>query len=81
MAKHFNLIGGKLVAGDSTKLRAQNSKKNNFKPAKIERHIEYINNKLQEYETQLAQADGDVVTQKEITFVITSFLICKFVFD
>ena len=66
MAKHFNLIGGKLVAGDSTKLRAQNSKKNNFNPAKIERHIEYINNKLQEYETQLAQADGDVVTQKEV---------------
>lgn len=25
LAKHFDLIGGKLVAGDSTKLRAQNS--------------------------------------------------------
>lgn len=24
LAKHFNLIGGKLLAGDSTKLRAQN---------------------------------------------------------
>jgi len=31
MAKHFDLIGGKLIAGDSTKLRAQNSKKNNYK--------------------------------------------------
>ncbi len=30
IAKQFDLIGGKLVAGDSTKLRAQNSKKNNF---------------------------------------------------
>ena len=30
LAKHFDLIGGKLIAGDSTKLRAQNSKKNNF---------------------------------------------------
>jgi transposase len=29
LAKHFDLIGGKLIAGDSTKLRAQNSKKNN----------------------------------------------------
>ena len=29
LAKNFNLIGGKLIAGDSTKLRAQNSKKNN----------------------------------------------------
>jgi transposase len=26
IAKHFNLIGGTLIAGDSTKLRAQNSK-------------------------------------------------------
>ena len=30
IAKNFELIGGKLIAGDSTKLRAQNSKKNNF---------------------------------------------------
>ena len=28
LAKYFELIGGKLLAGDSTKLRAQNSKKN-----------------------------------------------------
>ncbi|AKD01901.1 hypothetical protein PKOR_00510 [Pontibacter korlensis] len=27
LARHFNLIGGELLAGDSTKLRAQNSKK------------------------------------------------------
>lgn len=27
IAKHFNLIGGNLLAGDSTKFRAQNSKK------------------------------------------------------
>ncbi len=66
MAQYFKLIGGTLVAGDSTKLRAQNSKKNNFNPAKIERHIAYIDNKLQEYQTQLAQADGDIVSQKEI---------------
>jgi hypothetical protein len=66
MANHFNLIGGTLVAGDSTKLRAQNSKKNNFNPSKIERHIAYIDNKLQEYQNQLAQADGDSIAQKEI---------------
>jgi transposase len=29
LAEHFHLIGGELLAGDSTKLRAQNSKKNN----------------------------------------------------
>jgi len=59
LAKHFDLIGGKLLAGDSTKLRAQNSKKNNFNPKKIERHLLYIDNKLSEYNAALALADGD----------------------
>ena len=39
LAKHFDLIGGTLIAGDSTKLRAQNSKKNNFNPKKIDLHL------------------------------------------
>jgi len=59
IAKHFDLIGRKLIAGDSTKLRAQNSKKNNFNQAKIERHIAYIDNKLEEYTRVLSQHDGD----------------------
>lgn len=65
MAAHFELIGGSLVAGDSTKLRAQNSKKNNFNPAKIERHIAYIDARLEEYNATLAKEDGDVI-KKEI---------------
>lgn len=59
IAKHFNLIGGTLIAGDSTKLRAQNSKKNNYNQKKIDRHLEYIENKLAEYERLLAENDGD----------------------
>ncbi|MBA4140160.1 MAG: IS1182 family transposase [Segetibacter sp.] len=59
IAKQFNLIGGKLIAGDSTKLRAQNSKKNNFNASKIERHLTYIENKLEEYNNVLQQADGE----------------------
>ena len=59
IAKEFNLIGGKLVAGDSTKLRAQNSKKNNFNEGKIERHLAYIDAKLDEYNKALAEADQD----------------------
>ena len=59
MAKHFDLIGDKLIAGDSTKLRAQNSKKNNYNQKKIERHLEYIDNKLADYEKALAESDGD----------------------
>jgi transposase len=64
IAKYFNLIGGTLVAGDSTKLRAQNSKKNNFNQKKIDRHLEYIENKLNEYNDALAESDGD--DKKEI---------------
>lgn len=68
IAKHFDLIGGKLIAGDSTKLRAQNSKKNNFNQAKIDRHIAYIDNKLDEYTRALAESDEDnkKIIQEEI---------------
>ncbi len=62
LAKNFNLIGGLLIAGDSTKLRAQNSKKNNYNQKKIERHLNYIDIKLAEHEAAMAEADGD---QKE----------------
>lgn len=59
IAKYFNLIGGKLLAGDSTKLRAQNSKKNNYNQKKIDRHLDYIQNKLEEHEKAMAESDGD----------------------
>ncbi|MDA3905458.1 MAG: transposase, partial [Bacteroidales bacterium] len=66
LARNFNLIGGKLLAGDSTKLRAQNSKKNNYNEKKIQRHLEYIENKLGEYEKQLAENDGDKEKEQEL---------------
>lgn len=59
MAQHFELIGGKLLAGDSTKLRAQNSKKNNYNEKKIARHEAYINEKISQYLDQLEQAQDD----------------------
>jgi len=57
LAQSFNLIGGKLIGGDSTKLRAQNFKKNNYNKKKIEQHLAYINDKLADYENQLSSAD------------------------
>jgi transposase len=59
LAKNLELIGGILLAGDGTKLRAQNSKKNNYNQKKIDRHIAYIENKLAEYCKALETADGD----------------------
>lgn len=65
VSKHFDLIGGKLLAGDSTKLRAQNSKKNNFNEKKIERHVAYIDDKLNEYSAILANEDHDLSEEKK----------------
>jgi transposase len=65
IARHFDLIGGKLIAGDSTKLRAQNSKKNNYNQKKIDRHVVYIENKLTEHNQQLSEADEDKKHQIE----------------
>jgi transposase len=65
ISKHFNLIGGKLIAGDSTKFRSQNSKKNNFNPKKIDRHIAYIDNKLDQYNQELASSEGEKKQQIE----------------
>jgi len=59
LAKNMNLIGGILIAGDGTKLRAQNSKKNNYNERKVAKHLEYIENKLAEYSNALSSADGD----------------------
>ena len=77
IAHHFNLIGGKLVAGDSTKLRAQNSKKNNFNTAKIQRHIAYIEAKLEQYQEALAKEDGDESEKKNIAITIKKHTLQK----
>lgn len=63
IAKNFELIGGKLIAGDGTKLRAQNSKKNNYNQKKIDRHIDYIDKKLQNYNESLSETDGDLTKE------------------
>lgn len=65
LAKNFDLIGGKLLAGDGTVLRAQNSKKKNYNQAKIDRHLAYIETKLEEYNTILASEDGDAVEKQK----------------
>src|ERR1043165_1249262 len=59
IAKQFDLIGGRLIAGDSTRLRAQNSKKNNFNENKIIQHLQYIEKRLDEYNRALEQADEE----------------------
>jgi len=59
LLKEWDLADGKTIAIDSFKIRAQNSLKNNLNQAKIDRHLEYIDNKIIEYESQLNQCDSE----------------------
>ena len=65
IARNFDLIGGLLIAGDSTRLRAQNSKKNNYNQKKIARHLAFIEEKLASYTQALSEADGDKAEELE----------------
>mgnify|MGYP000624275562 CR=1 FL=1 len=55
--KDVDLIAGETIAIDGTKSRAHNSKKANFNQKKIDRHLAYIEEKTQEYLTELDQND------------------------
>jgi len=50
-------IDGKIVAIDGTKIRANNSKRNNFSASKLDRHIEYIEEKVAEYLNEVDKND------------------------
>jgi transposase len=56
--KNTDLIAGETIAIDGTKSRAHNSKKANFSQKKIDRHIEYIDQKVAEYMDVLESADA-----------------------
>lgn len=55
--KGEDIVDGKVIAVDGTKLRAQNNKKNNFNEAKFARSLAYIETKVEEYISELDQCD------------------------
>lgn len=57
--KETGLVGGRTVAIDGSKVRANNSKKNNYNAKKIERHLSYIEEKTNEYLDQLETNDQE----------------------
>lgn len=59
LLKEWNLVEGETVAIDSFKIRGSNSIKNNFNDTKLQRHLEYIDAKIAEYEQQLAQSEAE----------------------
>ena len=59
LLKDMSLIDGETIAIDSFKIRAQNASKNNFNQKKIDRHIKYIDDKIEYYQNQLDKEDSN----------------------
>jgi radical SAM protein with 4Fe4S-binding SPASM domain len=55
--KNADLLSGTTIAIDGSKFRANNSKKNNYNPKKIERHLKYIAEKTEEYLQEMDRLD------------------------
>ena len=62
--KESELIGAETVAIDGTKVRAHNSKKNNYNEKKIDRHLKYIEEKTNQYLQELDTNDTNEDSMK-----------------
>jgi transposase len=61
LCSSWDLFGKELVAVDGTKIRASNSKRNNFGVKKLDWHIKYINEKIEQYMQTLDNTDKEEV--------------------
>lgn len=57
LCDEWGLFGKELVAIDGTKFRASNSKRNNYSKKKLDRHIKYIDEKIESYFNELDETD------------------------
>jgi transposase len=57
LCSNWQLFGKELIAIDGSKFRASNSKRNNYSKKKLARHINYINEKIAGYLTELDETD------------------------
>lgn len=66
LCDEWNLFGKELVAIDGSKFRASNSKKNNFNQNKLDRHIKYLNEKIEQYMQQLDEGDKAEASDRKL---------------
>jgi transposase len=59
MCRILGLYGGELIASDSVKFRADNSRKNNHNKTTVERELSRIDKKISEYLNALEQGDNE----------------------
>ena len=57
LCNEWELFGKELIAIDGSKFRAGNSKKNNYNPKKSERHLKYLDEKIEGYLEELDHHD------------------------
>ena len=57
LCDEWELFGKELVAIDGSKFRACNSKKNNYNTKKLERHLKYLDEKIESYIQELDHHD------------------------
>jgi len=57
LCNEWELFGKELIAIDGSKFRACNSKKNNYNPKKLERHLKYLDEKIEGYLKELDDHD------------------------
>jgi len=67
MFRELGLYGGEVVATDSTKFRADNSRKNNHNKTTVERELSRIDKKISEYMNALDRADEEESAQNTPT--------------
>lgn len=65
LCDEWGLFGKELVAIDGTKIRASNSKRNNYSSKKLERHIKYIDEKIDQYIKELDEGDADETNDRK----------------
>ena len=80
LCKQLDLFGKELIAVDGTKIKANNSKRNNYNKKKIERHIKYIDEKADEYlkaleENDLEEEKARKYTPEELKEKIEIFMV------
>jgi len=68
-----SFLGKKLVAIDSSKFRAVNSKKNNFNKKKIQRQLSYIDERITEYVQALDKGDMNEEEQENAEKKLTHY--------
>ncbi|MGI6678148.1 MAG: transposase [Dehalobacterium sp.] len=59
LCKEWNLYGKEVIVVDGSKFRASNSKRNNFNQKKIQRHLKYIDEKINGYLNELDNNDHE----------------------